>query len=347
MQSPTDQAEASISTATVREGPRLNPMGTFTVRRKAAKRSERWRQKAPVPLSTPARKKPRHREHVPTATDEAARKSASPESLVGLLPPTAADNDDENAGSVTASQPNTCTTVTGRWTLEEDAELTIAVAKCKKKRRGKEHKIDWIAAAALVPSRTNRQCQHRWHDTLDPSIALTAGHTGKWTKDEDLKLKDVVHKVGSKSWDDIASLVGGRTKTQCRHRWQLVDPSIALTAGRTGKWTKDEDMKLMRAIEMSVDKEWVLIALLVPGRTRKQCYRRWRDVLNRSITLTGGRWVEDEDTKLKAAVQTHGDESWDEIAAMFLGRTKLQCYNRWHNKLDPSIALKTGRAGTK
>jgi hypothetical protein len=342
MQNPTDQAEASILTVTVREGPHLNPMGTFIVRRKVAKRSERWYQKVATTLSTPARKKPRHGEHVPTAIDEAA--SASPRSLVGLLPPSPADYDNENAGPVTSSQPNTCATVTGRWTPEEDAELTIAVAKTKKKRSGKEYKMDWIAIAALVPGRTNRQCKWRW-----PTLILTAGRTGKWTKDEDLKLKDVVHKVGSKSWDNIASLVPGRTKRQCRSRWQAMDPSIDRSNIRKGKWEECEDMKLMRAIEMRVDKDWVFIAALVPGRTQKQCNRRWLDVLNPSIALTAGstgRWVEDEDVKLKAAVQTRGGKSWDEIAAMVLGRTKLQCYNRWHNKLDPSIALKTARTDT-
>jgi hypothetical protein len=39
MQNSSDQAEFSIPTEAVREGPHLNPMGTFTVRRKAAKRN--------------------------------------------------------------------------------------------------------------------------------------------------------------------------------------------------------------------------------------------------------------------------------------------------------------------
>jgi hypothetical protein len=312
MQSPTDRAEASISTVTVREGPRLNPMGTFTVRRKAAKRSERWYRWYQKRAAT-ARKKSRNGEHVPTATDEAARKSASP---------------------VIGSQPNTCATVAVRWTPEEDAELTLAFLKTKKKQSGKGYKMDWVAIAALVPSRTNRQCQHRWHNNLDPSIALTTGRSGKWAEGEDLKLKDVVHKLGSKNWDDIASLVPGRTKTQCRMRWRnTLDSSIDHSNLRKRKWGQCEDMKLMRAIEMHVDKDWVLIAALVPGRTQKQCYRRWSDVLNPSIALTAGstgRWVEDEDIKLKAAVQTHGGRGWDEIATMVPGRTKLQCYHRWH-----------------
>jgi hypothetical protein len=149
-------------------------MGTFTGRRKAAKISERWYQttSAPFPPSPqgeviPVRKKPRHGEHVPTATDEAA----SPESSVGLLPPTAA-TDDAYEDSVTETRPNTG--ATGRWTEEEVAKLISAVTiTCKKKKYGKKPRMNWVAIAALVPSRTEKQCHQRWTYTLDPSIAPT------------------------------------------------------------------------------------------------------------------------------------------------------------------------------
>jgi hypothetical protein len=119
-------ADASIPTVTLREGPHLNPMGTFTVRRKAAKRSERWYQNIAALLlpSTqaeviPARKKARLEEPLPAATDQADRETAFPEisiaSLLLLHPAAAADNDDGNSDLVTATQPNACVTATG-WT---------------------------------------------------------------------------------------------------------------------------------------------------------------------------------------------------------------------------------------
>jgi hypothetical protein len=273
MQNPTDPAEASVSTVTVREGPRLNPMGTFTGHRKAAKRSERWYKNIAEPLSTPARKKPRHGEHVPTATDEAARKIASPESSVGLPPPTAATDD---ADSVTETQPNTG--ATGRWTEEEVAKLISAVTvTCKKKKKnGKKPRMDWGAIATLVPGRTEKQCRNRWKDTLYHSISLTAGRTGSWTEDEDLKLKYSVQIHGGKNWAAIAALVPSRTQKQCNRRWShALDPRIALTAGRTCRFTDDEDLKLNNAVQTRGDKNWGEIAALVPGRTKVQCYNRW------------------------------------------------------------------------
>jgi hypothetical protein len=95
-------------------------------------------------------------------------------------------------------------------------------------------------------------------------------------------------------------------------------------------------------------KNWVAVAALFSGRTRRQCYNRWKDVLDpgadQANELTG-KWEEDEDIKLKEAVQAHGGKNWVAIAALVPGRTKIQCKNRWHNGLDPSIDRATGHVG--
>jgi hypothetical protein len=286
MQNPTDPAEASIPTETARESPNLNR--TFTVRRKAAKRSERWYQITATPLppspqggDIPARKKPRLDEPIPTATDEVAKKTASPESSVGLLPPTT-DTDDANADHVTDTQLNAgATGATGRWTTGEDVKLISAVANTRKKKSAKGYLRDWVAIAALIPGRTNLQCCDRWNRALDPRIALTAGSTGRWGEDEDIKLKAAVQRHGGKGWAAVAVMVPGRTKMQCRNRWDCVlNPSIALTAGRMGIWTADEDLRLKNSVQGHGGRNWVLIATLVPGRTKVQCYNRWRNVLD-------------------------------------------------------------------
>jgi hypothetical protein len=160
----------------------------------------------------PSRKKPRLEEPLPTTTDEAARKTPSADLSLGLPPPSTADDDDDSnanadADSVTDTQPNAV--ATGYWKPEEDAKLTSAVAKTGKKKHGEKYRTDWNAITALVPGRTGKQCWSRWKLVLDPSIALTAGRTGKWTEDEDTKLKDVykrsVRRIGSQlpSWSQV------------------------------------------------------------------------------------------------------------------------------------------------
>jgi hypothetical protein len=294
------------------------------------------------------------------SADEGARNTASPDVSVWLPPAAAAadgddDIDDANADPVMYTQPNTGASprATGSWTSDEDAKLTSAVANTSKKKWGKKYKTDWVTISALVPSRTRTQCRQRWQDTLDPSIDRANGRTGTgtWTEDEDSKLKDAVLTHGSKNWKTIAALVPGRTRDQCgSRRKDILDPSINPANERRGKWTEqDEDIKLKDSVQTHGDNDWAAVAGLVPGRTRKQCYYRWKSTLDPSIdptTARAGKWAAAEDTKLKDAVQTHGGNNWTDISALIPGRTKLQCGSRWHDTLNPSIALTARRTGT-
>jgi hypothetical protein len=185
---------------------------------------------------------------------------------------------------------------------------------------------------------------------LDPRIGRANGRTGTWAEDEDSKLKDAVQRHGSKDWGAISALVPGRTRIQCRNRWHnALNPSIAPTAGREGKWTAVEDSKLKDAVQTHGGKDWAAITALVPGRTRSQCRDRWRDAFDPSIDRANGRtgtWAEDEDSKLKDAVQRHGGKDWAAISALISGRTKHQCCQRWHHVLYPNIDRTNGRIGT-
>jgi hypothetical protein len=155
---------------------------------------------------------------------------------------------------VTDTLPNAG--VTGCWRLDEDALLTSAFTNTRKKKHGKEHRIDWIAIAALVPGRTNNQCQNRWMDVLDPNIDRANGRTGKWREDEDVELKDAVETHGDKDWVAVAAMIPGRTRTQCYKRWHdALDPNINQSNGRTGKWTADEDSKLTSAVQVHGGKD--------------------------------------------------------------------------------------------
>jgi hypothetical protein len=52
-----------------------------------------------------------------------------------------------------------------------------------------------------------------------------------------------------------------------------------------------------------------------------------------------GAWIEEEEIKLKYAVQTHGGKDWVAIATLVPGRTKIQCFK---DGTMPSIAASTG-----
>jgi hypothetical protein len=230
---------------------------------------------------------------------------------------------------------------TDTWTAEDDHTLKDAVEK-----HGDEN---WDIITVLLPGRTKIQCWRRWHVAVNPKIDRTAPRTGRWTKDEDNKLKEAAEKYGAKNWDAIAALVPSRTRSQCAGRWHdALDPSIGHPV-RTGKWTPDEDKMLQDAVEKHGGKNFEAVSLLVPGRTKKQCTNRWYNALDPSVERATGRmdtWTTDEDNKLKDAVEKHGEENWSAIAALVPGRTKTQCCSRWHDAVDPKIdrtAPRTGR----
>jgi hypothetical protein len=229
----------------------------------------------------------------------------------------------------------------GKWTADEDKKLKDGV---------REHGVkNWKAIALLVPGRTDQQCVKRWHDTLKPTFDPAMARRGKWTADEDTKLREAVGAHSGKNWEAISAQVPGRTKIQCRSRWREasvcnIDPARA----RAVKWTADEDKKLNDAFRAHGGKNWKGIALLVPGRTCKQCCNRWRDALDPRIRLTNGsagKWTADEDIMLKNAVRMHGGKNWKAIALLVRSRTSKQCFKRWCDTLDPSIGRATARMG--
>jgi myb proto-oncogene protein len=199
----------------------------------------------------------------------------------------------------------------------------------------------WIAIAALVPGRTESQCWDRRHHVLDPSIDRANMRTCKWTEDESNKLQDTVETHGGKNWDKIAALAPGRTGSQCRGRWRdALDPRANRTPGRTDEWTAVEDDKLKDAAQIHGEKGWHKIAAPVQGRSKKQCHNRWHKALDSNIDLVNictGKWAEDEDSKLKDAVQTYGGKNWVSTSALVPGRTRDQCRGRWLDVLDPKI----------
>jgi hypothetical protein len=286
MEGPTVTDEASIPT----EPEKM----IRALKRKAAKRTcfapslPAEHIKSSPDEDVPARKKPRLQASLPAIAAEADSLNASADAIVAVASSTDAGTDPAAASPVqrnigaTRAPPRF-------WTPEEDTKLTTAVETTCKKKQGEEYRTDWVAVAALVPGRTNKQCYIRWHDTLHSKSDEITVRNGVWTTDEDAKLKDAVEKYSGKNWAAISSLVPGRTKKQCLNRWRnaLVHSKSDETTERKGKWTTEEDSTLKDAVEKHNGKNWAAISELVPGRTNRQCCSRWVKYLDPSrITIT-------------------------------------------------------------
>jgi hypothetical protein len=169
-------------------------------------------------------------------------------------------------------------------------------------------------------------------DPVTPATSLLSKVTSRaprrtWNEEEDAKLIDAVEKHGN-NWVAVATLVPGRTGTQCRQRLMC---TLESTKGKTaGRWKSEEDAKLIDAVS-KYGKEWVAVAKLIHGRTNQQCRKRWSHTLDPGITR--GRWKPEEDAKLIEAVEKHG-KNWVAVATLLPGRTDDLCRYRWVYKVD-------------
>ncbi|KAF7288620.1 hypothetical protein MIND_01428600 [Mycena indigotica] len=105
-------------------------------------------------------------------------------------------------------------------------------------------------------------------------------------------------------------------------------------------WTIDEDLLLRQGVETeeepgtSAPSKWNAIAEHVPGRTNKDCRKRWYSKMNAEV-LRGG-WSDEEDARLVAAIEKYGTR-WSLVATMVQTRNSDQCAKRWTDTLDPTI----------
>jgi hypothetical protein len=192
---------------------------------------------------------------------------------------------------------------------------------------------------------------------MKPNAGAARAPRRGWTSEEDTKLTTAVKTTCKKKyganyrtdWFAVAALVPGRTKTQCWNRWHnALHTKSDDTTGRKGKWTKEEDSTLTDAVVKHNSEDWAAISELAPGRTKRQCLNRWHSALYSKSDDTiarVGKWTKNEDSTLTDAVEKHNGKDWVAISSLVPGRTKHQCYRRWHGILDSKKNETTARKG--
>lgn len=196
---------------------------------------------------------------------------------------------------------------------------------------------DWKAIAGQLGDRSPAQCR-RQYEKLTEKIK-----TGKWTPEEDQRLKDAVKQCSVEGWTAIAARVPARSRIQCLQRWkrlcQQADSNILRNTPLTTqeKELLFEGYKIFGADFNAIQKSYL------PNRRAEQLKGWWHYNNPSSLDDITRRhhWTEEQDEALKYAIQrTTNDDGkipWPQVAKLIEGKTPRQCRCRWQLTLNPSV----------
>lgn len=140
------------------------------------------------------------------------------------------------------------------WRTDED-QILINIAKLMKRNK-------WRHASSLLNNKTPNQCYLRYK-IINPIIKK-----GRWSLDEDSKLKDLVNLFG-KSWKLISKIMKNRSSKQVRNRYEEhLDENL-----NKKMFTHEEDEKIYKyLIEKDYDRK--TIKTFFPNRSLKMLHNR-------------------------------------------------------------------------
>ncbi|KAG1874714.1 hypothetical protein DFJ58DRAFT_877886 [Suillus subalutaceus] len=189
--------------------------------------------------------------------------------------------------------------------------------------------LDWDRIAEKVSSssmymRTPRECEIRWLGDQHPCF-----NHSSWTQDEVTKLKGLVAEYGNEQvdWEAVVDKLG-------THRMPL-DCMIHGTTPKIHLWTPDSDERLLKAVATFGHDNWSVVACQVSeDATPSQCQNRYQRTLDPALKHKA--WSDEEDSRLRLAVQAYGT-SWVYVASAIPGRHNDQCRDRWNDILNPAV----------
>ncbi|KIL68331.1 hypothetical protein M378DRAFT_101176 [Amanita muscaria Koide BX008] len=149
-------------------------------------------------------------------------------------------------------------------------------------------------------------------------------------------------------WTAVAERVSAahgnaRTADECRIKWEEQSSNNTTRQRNIPRsahvWSAESDLRLREAVDRYGYDNWLIVAKTVSeNATASQCEGRFFRMVDPSIKK--GLWTQEEDARLRKAVEAHGN-SWIDVASTMSGRTNNQCRERWMHQ------QKMASSGTK
>jgi len=99
------------------------------------------------------------------------------------------------------------------------------------------------------------------------------------------------------------------------------------------KWTKEEDIKLIKLAEKNKEKHWKEISKNFVNKNPLQCFSRYKRI---KPGIIKGTWSKEEDDRILSMVNIYG-KSWSKLAKIMRSRNGKQIRDRFINVLDPEV----------
>lgn len=232
-----------------------------------------------------------------------------------------------------------------KWSSDEEKKL-VELA-----RDHSEH--DWIVIAEkLGTQRTPFQCLQHYQQALNTKLATVAD----WSADEERLLRDTVLLHGDRNWQRIASVLPGRTASQCQLKWRksggVLEDGIV-----NGEWNDEEERRLFLGVvahEVPSLNDYKLPAAEVAQFVETHVTNA-PDPARAAATpgagaaaITTGKRRKYVKLKAKpvdgAGAEAEGDTSghslsWSRISEVVPGRDDTRCRDKWTTSLDPDISF--------
>lgn len=152
----------------------------------------------------------------------------------------------------------------------------ISICSKSKEELGPDLKGAWCKIAESLPRRSVQSCHNFCRRKFNPN-----NYNGKWTKEEEAFLTELVHEQGH-SWKEITRVLNnrfesenhlkfGRTAENVKDKWKQMGGENVNTRER-GPWGLEEGLELLKFIELATAKKLQKSDVIVHLKYLKEGY---------------------------------------------------------------------------